>query len=99
MSHLDTEKNLSTKTISSFFLPRRSFISAAVVSTGAMLVNNGSVAQAAAPPIQTTSGLGVKYAITEDVPTGSPKRKPQRGDIVAIEYTGFTSDGTVRGTA
>jgi hypothetical protein len=94
--NLDTGKNLGTKTISSWFMPRRSFFSAATVSTGAMLVINGPVAHAATPQIQTSSGLGVKYAITEDVPPGSTKRRPQRGDIVAIEYTGYTSDGTVR---
>jgi FKBP-type peptidyl-prolyl cis-trans isomerase len=53
-------------------------------------------AYAATPQILSTSGLGIKYAVTKDVPEGSAKRRPQRGDIVAIEYTGYLSDGTVR---
>lgn len=97
MSGVETLKNIRPKTGATSIIPRRSFFSVTAVSASVLLTTiNGNAAQAVAPQILTSRGLGVKYAITEDVPPGSSKRRPQRGDIVAIEYTGYTSDGTVR---
>ncbi len=96
MSGVETLKNIRPNTSATSSIPRRSFFSVTAASASVLLTINGPAAQAATPQILTSSGLGVKYAITEDVPPGSTKRRPQRGDIVAIEYTGYTSDGTVR---
>ena len=46
----------------------------------------------AGPEIFKTAS-GVKYAITQSVTKGVA---PQQGDIVAIEYTGYLSNGQVR---
>ena len=50
-------------------------------------------ANAAAPEILKTKG-GVKYAITKEAP-GKAVR-PLQGDIVAVDYTGYLSNGQVR---
>ena len=46
---------------------------------------------AASPEILKTEN-GIKYAITKATSTGNI---PQQGDIVAIEYTGYLSNGQV----
>ena len=46
---------------------------------------------AASPEIVKTEN-GIKYAITKAASTGIV---PQQGDIVAIEYTGYLSNGQV----
>jgi FKBP-type peptidyl-prolyl cis-trans isomerase len=48
-------------------------------------------ADAAAPTIYNLSN-GIKYAVTKDVAKGS---FPQEGDICAIEYTGYLSNGAI----
>lgn len=49
-------------------------------------------ANAAAPEILKTKG-GVKYAITKEAP-GKAVR-PLQGDIVAVDYTGYLSNGQI----
>lgn len=88
MKMADASKNLNRSSVQS----RRSFVS--FTTATAALVTLRESAYAATPQILSTSGLGIKYAVTKDVPEGSAKRRPQRGDIVAIEYTGYLSDGT-----
>ena len=52
-----------------------------------------SVANAGPQILNTPSGI--KYAITRPVEKGIA---PQLGDIVAIEYTGYLTNGQVRKT-
>lgn len=73
---------------------RRNFFSTAVTSVGAVVT--AAVLQpignaAAAPTIYNLSN-GIKYAITQDVKKGS---YPQDGDIIAIEYTGYLTNGAI----
>jgi FKBP-type peptidyl-prolyl cis-trans isomerase len=49
------------------------------------------VANAAAPTIYNLNS-GIKYAVLKDVQKGS---YPQKGDIVAIEYTGYLTTGAI----
>mmetsp|Transcript_18334 Transcript_18334/g.42250 ORF Transcript_18334/g.42250 Transcript_18334/m.42250 type:complete len:196 (-) Transcript_18334:2603-3190(-) len=60
----------------------------AAVSTAAISLRENAVA---APVINNLSN-GIKYAITQDVAKGS---YPQEGDIIAIEYTGYLSNGAI----
>lgn len=69
-----------------------------VATTAAVILgaNTGGLIQSppnalAAPEIFQTPG-GIKYAILGEAKSKSP---PQKGDIVAIEYTGYLTDGTV----
>jgi FKBP-type peptidyl-prolyl cis-trans isomerase len=73
---------------------RRGFFSAAATTVGA--VATAAVLQpagnaVAAPTIYNLDN-GVKYAITQEVTKGS---YPQAGDIIAIEYTGYLSNGAI----
>lgn len=77
---------------------RRSFVTKVVGSTAAAaVVIGGNVAfpvpaTAAAPEIFNTED-GVKYAVLKQ-----PAKKgypPQKGDIVAIEYTGYLANGKI----
>ena len=74
---------------------RRGFMNTAAVSAGALVtavsLQPTVKADAAAPTIYNLSN-GVKYAITKDVAKGS---FPQEGDICAIEYTGYLSNGAI----
>ena len=47
---------------------------------------------AVAAPIIYNLDNGVKYAITQEVTKGS---YPRAGDIIAIEYTGYLSNGAI----
>lgn len=71
------------------FLKQSVTTAAAVALVGASTLPTG--VQAASPQIFETT-KGVKYAVL--VP---PKEKssPQKGDLVAIEYTGYLTDGTI----
>lgn len=73
---------------------RRDFFSAAVTSAGALItaaVLGPADAAVAAPTIYNLNN-GIKYAVTGDVAKGS---FPQEGDIIAIEYTGYLSNGAI----
>ena len=73
---------------------RRAFLAktAAAVSVGAGLLNPGKAM--ATPEIYQTSS-GIKYAVLK-MPT-EPKKAtaPLPGDIVAIDYTGYLSNGKI----
>jgi FKBP-type peptidyl-prolyl cis-trans isomerase len=73
---------------------RRAFLGTAGASVAA-IATAGSVqgvpSALAAPQIFKTNG-GIKYAVTKDDAKGG---YPQQGDIVAIEYTGYLTTGTI----
>ena len=71
---------------------RRSFMSraAGAVVGGVALTQLPNNAMAAPTIYKLDSG--VKYAITKEATKGS---YPQEGDIIAIEYTGYLTDGTI----
>mmetsp|Transcript_17241 Transcript_17241/g.36164 ORF Transcript_17241/g.36164 Transcript_17241/m.36164 type:complete len:146 (-) Transcript_17241:623-1060(-) len=77
---------------------RRSFL-----STTAASVTVASLAVAAQPQPSIaatakeiiTSPSGIKYAVTKQ-PTDKKPVAPLKGDIVAIEYTGYLTNGQVR---
>jgi len=74
---------------------RRAFLSrsTALVAAGVGSSQIGSGSASAAPEIFTLP-CGIKYATLKP-----PKdnKKPLNGDIVAIEYTGYLTDGTIFG--
>ena len=71
---------------------RRSFLSKAAGSVlGGVALTQLPNNAMAAPTIYKLDS-GVKYAITKDVDRGS---YPQDGDIVAVEYTGYLTDGSI----
>jgi FKBP-type peptidyl-prolyl cis-trans isomerase len=82
---------------------RRAFLQRATSSAAAALVGAGSStilpstaplpAQAAAPQILETPN-GIKYAVLTP-PKNKSAPPPVKGDLVAIEYTGYLTDGTV----
>jgi len=75
---------------------RRAFVShigtatAAVIGASSVLTESPDVA-AAAVVMQNTEN-GIKYAVTKESTT---KGYPQKGDIVAIEYTGYLTNGQI----
>lgn len=72
---------------------RRAFFADVGAATAAAVVGTAGFAQgaAAAPQIFTTKN-GIKYAVLQE---GKGKSSPLKGDIVAIEYTGYLTDGTI----
>jgi len=79
-SDVPSRRDFLTKTVST----------TAVILTGSAIATENAVA--AAPEILNTPS-GIKYAILKKPKAkGSP---PQKGDIVAIEYTGYLTDGTI----
>ena len=77
---------------------RRSFLAnvGTTAASAAGIVGSASLAMpspvlAAGPEILKTEN-GIKYAITKPASTGII---PQQGDIVAIEFTGYLSNGQV----
>jgi FKBP-type peptidyl-prolyl cis-trans isomerase len=72
---------------------RRAFLTRAVATATAAAVPfiAGPNSALAAPQIFTTPG-GIKYAVTKE---SSSKVVPQDKDIVAIEYTGYLTDGSI----
>ena len=77
---------------------RRSFISKTLSTTTAAIVAASGVAvdkAVAAPEIFTTK-KGVKYAVLKKGKEGTVLNpSPQKGDFVAIEYTGYLTDGRI----
>ena len=73
---------------------RRGFFSAAVTSVGAVVTAAAlqPAGNAVAAPTIYNLPNGIKYAITQDVTKGS---YPRGGDIIAIEYTGYLSNGAI----
>lgn len=82
-----------TNTRRAFF--QQTAATAAVAITGATsatAVIGVSPANAASSPTILKTESGIKYAVTKSVDKGTV---PQKGDIVAIEYTGYLSNGQV----
>jgi hypothetical protein len=75
---------------------RRAFVTkcATVVTVGSLGLGSNARISVAAPEIITTEN-GIKYAVLKE-PT--LKGRPRDKDIVAIEYTGYLTDGTIFGT-
>jgi hypothetical protein len=77
---------------------RRGFFSAVsttLIASGSSYFGLTFPASAASPQVFTTPS-GIKYATIKPA-TG--KGSPQDKDIVAIEYTGYLTDGTIFGTS
>jgi hypothetical protein len=70
---------------------RRAFLSKAFVAAG---VGLGTSAPAMAAPEIFSTKNGIKYATLKP---GKDKGSPLERDIVAIEYTGYLTDGTIFG--
>lgn len=81
---------------------RRNFLqtsvatAAAVVGVSSLPVMPASAATAAtaAPEIKTTAS-GLKYAVTKQPADLKKAIVPAKGDVVAIEYTGYLTDGSI----
>ncbi|GKY95068.1 hypothetical protein MPSEU_000471000 [Mayamaea pseudoterrestris] len=76
---------------------RRAFLSRTVATAAGafatpLYIANGQVNEALAAPQILTTPHGIKYATTKE-PTS--KTVPQDRDIVAIEYTGYLTDGSI----
>ena len=73
---------------------RRGFFSAAATSVGAVATAAvlQPVGSAVAGPQIFNLDNGIKYAVTQDVTKGS---YAQEGDIIAIEYTGYLTNGAI----
>ena len=87
--------NMSPKTQSASS-SRRAFLSAATASAAAVItagaVQGTTTQPANAAPQIFTTGRGVKYAVLKEGPSNT---RPSNGDIVAIEYTGYLSNGNI----
>ena len=70
---------------------RRSFIGAAVAGTIGVISSPQS--SLAGPEIITTPS-GIKYAVTK-APSDKKPIAPLKGDIVAVEYTGYLANGQI----
>jgi FKBP-type peptidyl-prolyl cis-trans isomerase len=72
---------------------RRAFLTkTAAATTSAFFIGAATNAPASAAPEVFTTPNGIKYATTKVATT---KTIPQNRDIVAIEYTGYLTDGTI----
>lgn len=67
---------------------RRAFLSTAGAATVAAVVGTSNSAPANAAPQIYTTDAGVKYAILKEPKDPKKAAVPQKGDIVAIDYTG-----------
>mmetsp|Transcript_40534 Transcript_40534/g.116520 ORF Transcript_40534/g.116520 Transcript_40534/m.116520 type:complete len:189 (+) Transcript_40534:119-685(+) len=86
------QSNAFSLTMVSESTSRRSFLktapaAAAVISGVALQTASPAIA---APTIYKTNS-GIKYAVTKDANKGYP----QQGDICAIEYTGYLTNGAI----
>ena len=75
---------------------RRAFLSRTVATAAAavvpLVVSSARPEEALAAPEIFTTDSGIKYAITKETKS---KTVPQEKDIVAIEYTGYLTDGSI----
>jgi FKBP-type peptidyl-prolyl cis-trans isomerase len=72
---------------------RRTLLKTTASSVAAVIAASAtqSIAPAYAAPSIYKLDSGIKYAITKD----SDKGYPRQGDIVAVEYTGYLSNGVI----
>ena len=71
---------------------RRSFLTKSVAAAGA-IVTVAPQSSLAAPEIITLPN-GIKYAVTKE-PTEKKPAAPLKGDIVAVDYTGYLANGQI----
>lgn len=71
---------------------RDAFVRTASLATGGFLLAGSPLRSLAGPSIYTTE-KGVKYAILKDAGKGGAS--PYAGDIVAVEYTGYLTNGKI----
>jgi peptidylprolyl isomerase len=74
---------------------RRAFVSSASTAAVAAVVTSGSSPVAAAAPQIYNTPEGVKYAILKEPKDPKKAVAPMQNDIVAIDYTGYLTDGTI----
>eukprot|EP00536_Pseudo-nitzschia_multiseries_P017646 jgi/Psemu1/225991/e_gw1.1700.6.1 len=84
---MSADKQIANQSRRGFFTSAATAAAAVVTAASLQPIQNA----AAAPEVFKLEN-GVKYAITQDVTKGS---YPQQGDIIAIEYTGYLSNGAI----
>lgn len=86
--------NAFSMTASDSVSSRRAFMSKSLVAGSAFLAGGalGPQNAVAGPDILKTSDGKIKYAVLKGP---RDKSSPQKGDIVAIEYTGYLTDGSI----
>lgn len=72
---------------------RRSVLTSAFQTAAAATFVTAPI-QAGAVQIYNTPN-GIKYAVTKDLPKNAKANYPQQGDIVALDYTGYKTDGSI----
>ena len=71
---------------------RRTFLSTTVSTTAAAVIGTSWIQPANAAPQIFNTPSGIKYAVLKPPKQESP---PVKGDIVAIEYTGYLPNGAI----
>mmetsp|Transcript_36215 Transcript_36215/g.87409 ORF Transcript_36215/g.87409 Transcript_36215/m.87409 type:complete len:199 (-) Transcript_36215:280-876(-) len=82
---------------SDIFGSRRSFLSKSVATAvvgGTSIFSQPQPSLAVTAKEIITTPAGVKYAVTQE-PTDKKPAAPLKGDIVAIDYTGYLSNGQI----
>ena len=75
---------------------RRNFLQKSVATAAAVVgVSSLPAMPASATPEIFNTPSGMKYAILEQPANLKKATVPQKGDVVAIEYTGYLTDGTI----
>lgn len=74
---------------------RRGFLTKSVASTAALIGASTFVAPSIAAPEIFNTPSGLKYAVTQQPPDPKKATIPAKGDIVAIEYTGYLTNGNI----
>jgi FKBP-type peptidyl-prolyl cis-trans isomerase len=74
---------------------RRGFISTAGSAAVAVAIGTSNSAPANAAPEIYNTPAGIKYAILKQPKDVKKAVAPQQGDIVAVEYTGYLTDGKI----
>ncbi|KAL7537181.1 hypothetical protein ACHAXR_010278 [Thalassiosira sp. AJA248-18] len=75
---------------------RRSFLSTSIATVvgGASILSQAQPSYAATAKEIITTPTGIKYAVTKE-PTAKKPVAPLKGDIVAIDYTGYLANGQI----
>ena len=76
------------------FMAKTASAAAIAITTGGSILSTKAQPANAAPQILSTNS-GIKYAV---IKPADEKRTPLDRDVVAIEYTGYLTDGTIFGT-
>eukprot|EP00571_Detonula_confervacea_P015117 CAMPEP_0172309794 /NCGR_PEP_ID=MMETSP1058-20130122/10670_1 /TAXON_ID=83371 /ORGANISM="Detonula confervacea, Strain CCMP 353" /LENGTH=197 /DNA_ID=CAMNT_0013022483 /DNA_START=48 /DNA_END=641 /DNA_ORIENTATION=+ len=75
---------------------RRAFLSTSVATVvgGTAILSQAQPSYAATAKEIITTPTGIKYAVTKE-PTAKKPTAPLKGDIVAIDYTGYLANGQI----